>query len=127
VFALVDNVAPDAANLPGLSEADRARCDRAYNAFEKLRDPSHGRCLGLAEWIALIERAGFVVTRSEQMDQDITFGPWADRMRCGEPTRGRLAALLEEEPLRSFLRPRETDNGAVFTLREAIIVAHKPR
>jgi hypothetical protein len=48
-------------------------------------------------------------------------------MRCGEATRVRLSALLQEEPLRSFLRPRQTEDGTAFTLREAIIVAHKPR
>jgi ubiquinone/menaquinone biosynthesis C-methylase UbiE len=126
-FALVDNIGPDAASLSGRSESELAACDRAYNALERLRDPSHARCLGLAEWTALIERAGFAATHSEQMDQDIEFGPWTDRMRCSDSTRTRLAALLKQEPLRSFLRPRETESGTVFTLQEAIILARKPR
>ncbi|WP_244500385.1 class I SAM-dependent methyltransferase [Methyloceanibacter methanicus] len=36
IFALVDNVSPDDADVAA-----------AYNAFEKLRDPSHGRALSL--------------------------------------------------------------------------------
>jgi ubiquinone/menaquinone biosynthesis C-methylase UbiE len=127
LFALVDNVGPDAGNLAGLSEAELAACARAYNHLEKLRDPSHGRCLALAEWTALIEAAGFTVTHSEQIDQDIGFGPWTERMRCNEATIARLAALLKQDELRAFLRPRAEESGTVFTLKEAIIVARKPR
>ncbi len=127
LFALIDNVGPDATNFPEHSAAEIADCDRAYNDLEKLRDPSHGRCLGLAAWIALFERAGFAVMHSEQMDQDIEFGPWTERMRCSEAAKARLIALLDEEPLRGFLRPRKGESGVVFTLKEAIIIAHKPR
>jgi hypothetical protein len=49
------------------------------------------------------------------------------RMRCSGPTVARLKEMLHEEPLRSYLRPRETDDGLAFTLREAILVAQKPR
>jgi len=38
----------------------------------------------------------------------------------------RLEALLDTEPLCSFLCPRDSDNGRVFTLQEAIVVARKP-
>ena len=115
VFALVDNISPDSRDWAA-----------AYNDFEKLRDPSHGRCLGLSEWTALLEDAGFAVEHSEHMDQDIEFGPWVQRMRCAESTVARLKAMLGEEPLASFLKPLETDAGLMFTLQEAIIVARKP-
>lgn len=114
-FALVDNISPGDEALAG-----------AYNAYEKLRDPSHGRCLSLAEWSALIVDAGLSVTSAETMDQDISFGPWAARMRCTPATVARLKEMLTDEPLRSFLRPRETADGMAFTLREAIIIARKP-
>lgn len=115
IFALVDNVSP--------SDADLAT---RYNALETLRDPSHGRCLALAEWCALIGGAGLDVTSSEVMDQDIPFGPWVERMRCTEATVTRLEEMLKSEPLRALLRPRETEDGLTFTLREAIILARKP-
>jgi len=114
-FALVDNVSPDDA---GLAEA--------YNAFEKLRDPSHGRCLGLQEWTDLIENAGLTPVVTEVLDQDIPFDPWVARMRCTAATVARLKEMLETAPLRGFLRPRETQDGLTFTLREAILVAAKP-
>lgn len=114
-LALVDNISPE--------EPDLAR---AYNHFEKLRDPSHGRCLSLTEWTRLLGDQGFVLAHSEEMDQDIAFLPWVTRMRCSAPTVARLEALLREEPLRSSLRPRMEDGGLTFTLREAIILARKP-
>jgi len=115
-FALVDNVSPDDADLAA-----------RYNAFEMLRDPSHGRCLGLEEWSDLIRDAGLTLVSSEVMDQDIPFVPWVQRMRCTEATVARLREMLESAPLRDFLRPRETEDGLTFSLREAIILAQKPK
>jgi len=126
LLALVDNVSPDARILPQLSEAEAEHWTRAYNEFEKLRDPSHGHCLSLAAWHDLLLKAGFEVVAAEHMDQDIAFGPWVERMRCDEATVARLRALLAEQPLRQFLKPRETETGTVFTLQEAIVVARKP-
>jgi ubiquinone/menaquinone biosynthesis C-methylase UbiE len=115
-IAVVDNVSPD---VPAVASA--------YNAFEKLRDPSHGRCLGLGEWSELLIRSGFAVTHTEQLDQDIEFAPWVERMRCNEQTVARLRHLLSDLPLSDLLKPRETDSGLVFTLQEGIIVGEKPR
>lgn len=126
-FALVDNISPDAAILPDVPQADMSKLSADYNSFEKLRDPSHRRCLGLGEWTALLETAGFELRHSEWMDQDIEFGPWVARMRCSEPTVARLRDLLNAEPLKSFLRPCLGEQGPVFTLREGVIVARKPR
>jgi SAM-dependent methyltransferase len=115
IFALVDNISPD-------DESLAAR----YNAFEKLRDSSHGRALCLDEWTTLIRNAGLTQVTAEVMDQDIPFEPWVARMRCSGPTAARLKEMLYEEPLRSLLRPRQEADGLVFTLREAILVAEKP-
>ena len=49
LFGLVDNIVPD------------GEAGDYVNAFEKLRDPSHGRCLTLAEWLAELKKAGFVI------------------------------------------------------------------
>ncbi len=124
-LALVDNISPDERIFPDLAEEPSRELARAYNEYEKLRDPSHGRCLGLAEWTALLGDAGFAVAHSENIDQTIEFDPWTKRMRCDAPTVKRLEMLLAAEPLRSYLRPRESDKGLVFTLQEAIIVARK--
>ena len=115
-IAVVDNVSPD---LPTLASA--------YNVFEKLRDPSHGRCLGPGEWSKLLTQAGFAITHTDQIDQHIEFTPWVERMRCNEQTVARLKHLLGEPPLRDLLKPRETESGLVFTLQEGIIVGETPR
>ncbi len=115
IFALVDNVSPDDADLA-----------LGYNRFEKLRDPSHGRALGLGEWQSVIREAGLTLTASEVMDQDIPFEPWVTHMRCAPATVARLREQLEAEPLRGLLRPREDGDGLVFSLREAIVLARKP-
>jgi ubiquinone/menaquinone biosynthesis C-methylase UbiE len=115
IFALVDNISPE----------DEALASR-YNAFEKLRDPSHGRCLGLEDWRRIITDAGLTSLTSEIMDQDIAFEPWVARMRCTRSTAARLKEMLGAEPLRTLLRLRETEDGLTFTLREAIVLAKKP-
>jgi len=115
-FALLDNISPD----------DRASA-RAYNSFETLRDLSHARCLSLTEWIDLLTSAGFEITHTELVDQEIAFAPWGARMRCSEATAALLKARLNEPPLRDLLKPHESETGLAFTLREAIIVARKPR
>ncbi len=102
VLAIVDNISPDREILPALSASQADHLAKAYNEFEKLRDPSHRRCLGLAEWTALLGDAGFAVVHKEHIDQDLEFGPWTARMRCDAPTVDRLKALLGAEPLRAF-------------------------
>lgn len=115
IFALVDNVSP--------SDDDLAA---RYNAFEKLRDPSHVRALALAEWTDLIDGAGLDLVSAEVMDQDIPFGPWVERMRCTEASVSSLKEMLKSEPLLAYLRPREAGDGLTFILREAILLARKP-
>jgi ubiquinone/menaquinone biosynthesis C-methylase UbiE len=125
-FALVDNISPDASILPGITGAEAERTAADYNAYEKLRDPSHGRCLSLAEWSTLLQRAGFVGIRAERMDQDIAFQPWTQRMRCDAATVAKLRSMLGNERLNAFLRPRTNEDGLMLTLQEAIIVTTRP-
>jgi ubiquinone/menaquinone biosynthesis C-methylase UbiE len=125
-FALVDNVGPAATQMPKASAAELRDADMLYNTYEELRDPSHVRTLSLDEWLGLLGEAGFTDARHEQLDQDIAFKPWTQRMRCSPETVERLRHLLDNDLLRAFLRPREEAGEGVFTLQEAIIVARKP-
>jgi len=61
-----------------------------------------------------------------QMDQDIAFKAWTERMRCDPETVERLEHLLDNDLLRTFLRPRDEAGERIFTLQEAIIAARKP-
>ena len=127
MIGIVDNVAPDAAIVPGRTADELRHCAALFNAFKKLSDPSHVRCLGLLEWKTLLGHAGFTVTREECLDKEIEFGTWVRRMRSGETTTVRLKEMLRDEPLRSFLKPRDTASGPDFTLKEGIILGRKPR
>ena len=127
LVGIVDNVAPDAAIVPGRTADELRHCASLFNAFKKLSDPSHVRCLGLLDWKALLGTAGFAVTHEECLDKEIEFGTWVQRMRSSEATTARLKEMLREEPLRDFLKPRETTLGPDFTLKEGIILGRKPR
>jgi ubiquinone/menaquinone biosynthesis C-methylase UbiE len=125
VFALVDNVSPDPETDPQAARVALREVATAYNAFEKLRDPSHGRALGLAEWRALMQDAGLEVAHAERIDQEIGFVAWTKRMRCDPATVAQLSAMLDAEPLHTFLRPHDGESGRAFILQEAIIVARR--
>jgi ubiquinone/menaquinone biosynthesis C-methylase UbiE len=126
-FALVDNISPDAVSNPGFSAAELAGAAEAYNAFEKLRDRSHGRCLGLAEWGAVIAASGLEVVHREILPKAMEFAPWAARMDVDAAATARLRSMLEEgsPALKAFLRPRVDGDALWFSLDEAIIIARK--
>jgi SAM-dependent methyltransferase len=127
-FALADNIEPDAESTPGFVPIELRDAALIYNTFERLRDPSHSRCLGLTEWSDLIEDAGLTVVHKERAPKEMEFGPWATRMGCSAPTVARLRSiLLEASPaLKAFLKPRSEGGVLLFTLDEAVIIARKP-
>jgi ubiquinone/menaquinone biosynthesis C-methylase UbiE len=127
-FALVDNISPDTLSTPGFSEAELADAAAAYNAFEKLRDPSHGRCLGLAEWTELVAAAGLEVQHREILPKAMEFTPWVARMEVDAATTQRLRSMLEggTPALEAFLKPHLDDGALWFNLDEAILIARKP-
>jgi len=125
-FGLVDNISPD----PGIMEGDAATLAAAadeYNAFEKLRDPSHRRCLTFTEWRDLVAEAGLVERHVEILDKAMVLGPWADQQATGEAIKLELKTRMLAGPpgLRAFLRARENDGDVDFMLTEAVIIAEK--
>lgn len=127
-FALVDNVSPDVESTPGFTRPELRDASLVYNAFEKIRDPSHGRCLGMAEWSELESDIGFEVLHKERLPKDMDFEPWASRMGCDAATTDHLRSMLTEgsPALKAFLKPRIEAGKLWFTLDEAIIIARKP-
>jgi SAM-dependent methyltransferase len=127
-FALVDNVAPDAQQLPGASASELDDATAAYNAFEKLRDPSHGFAPPPETWIALLKNDGFAIVAREQFGKELDFESWVTRMRCAPATVAELDRILTagSPNLRKFLKPRRDESGALhFTLQELLLVAGK--
>jgi len=118
VFGLVDNISPDEPKAAAL-----------YNDFEKLRDPSHGRCLSESEWLDLITRAGLIVRHHEILSKEIELEGWAGRMQASAETKDELRAILRGASggLRDFLQPKERQDDVGFVLMETLIVAEKPR
>lgn len=126
-FALVDNVSPDAETTPGFSTAELADAAARYNAFEKLRDPSHGRAWTTGEWQDLLGRTGFSVRHKELMAKAMELGPWCRNMAVEGKTAARLGQMLEEAApaLAAFLRPERQAGDLGFTLTELLVVADK--
>jgi len=127
-LALVDNIEPDAESTPGFVPIELRDAALIYNTFERMRDPSHSRCLGMTEWSELIEEAGLRVVHKERAAKEMQFEAWATRMGSSPETIERLRRiLLEASPaLKAFLKPRTVESGLCFTLDEAIIIARKP-
>jgi SAM-dependent methyltransferase len=128
LLAVVDNVVPGS-RLRG-KQADRQRQAGAYvNAFEKLRDPSHVRCLSFEEWADALAAVGLAVTAAETIDKRLTFETWVARAGWGATTpemQTRLRAMLLQAPeaARAFLDPR-VEGVTTFRLREGIFVARR--
>jgi SAM-dependent methyltransferase len=89
------------------------------NRLERLRDPSHGRTLTVAEIHALLAEAGAVVTSTARRDNALDFEDWMNRTQTPAETRAairqRMAAELNGgEP--TGLRPRRGPDGTDGTV-----------
>ncbi len=127
-FALVDNISPDSITTPGFSNDALAEAAAAYNAFEKLRDPSHGRALTAGEWRDLITRQGFVLKAEERMDKAMDFDTWRRTMAVPAADVPTLCGMLTDSApaLAAFLRPQQADGKLGFALIEGVFIATKP-
>jgi ubiquinone/menaquinone biosynthesis C-methylase UbiE len=114
LLAVVDNVVP--LGLGG----------DYVNAFEKLRDPSHGRCLALEEWLDGFSAAGLEMHHHETLDKQIQFESWASRH--DENMQRYLKALLFGGPpdAAAFFQPQTINQETTFRLQEGIIIGRKP-
>jgi ubiquinone/menaquinone biosynthesis C-methylase UbiE len=124
-LAIVDNIVPGS-RLRG-KKATRQRAAGEYiNTFEKLRDPSHGRCLSLDEWINMISEAELRLKHQETLWKEIPFEQWAARHT--PEMRIRLKAMLLQAPLAAaeFFAPKQTGDALTFRLREGLLIALKP-
>ena len=116
-LVLVDNIGPD--------DADACRY---INAYETLRDPSHGWMYPLGELSEIVRAAGLKVERAERLVKPMLFYPWMERMQVSAADRERLTDLLwnSQGAARAFLLPRGEGLDTTFSLREGVIRARKP-
>ena len=113
ILAVVDNIVP--VGVAG----------DYVNAFEKLRDPSHGRCLSLEEWLEGYTQAGLQLTQHEVLEKQMVFEDWAARH---DPVmQAYLQALLGHGPpeTQEFLHPRSEDGRTLFHLQEGLFIGRK--
>lgn len=123
ILGVVDNIVPGSRRRG--KAATRARRAGDYvNAFEKLRDPSHGRCLSQAEWIDLFAAAGFTIDTQELLGKTLHFDTWTTRMNVSASDRHRLRAMLLQAPedVAAFLTPHSSGDRIQFRLTELLIV-----
>ncbi len=116
-LVLVDNIGPDdpAAN--------------AYiNAFEKSRDPSHGRLYPQSEVAEFLERAGLLVISNAHLRKPMGFHAWVRRMQVNATDQQRLIRMLwdSDGDARRFLNPQGTGEETTFDLWEGLFLAQKP-
>lgn len=116
-LVLVDNICSDDAGVT-----------KYVNAFEKLRDPSHGWLHPLAELVAFCAQAGLEMLHEERLHKPMNFQQWMDRMAVGADDQARLAEMLWSGPetVRDFLDPQGSGSGTTFVLYEGLILARKP-
>ena len=123
---------PTADQLRTLVEADavvvrtsqQREAGEYVNAFEKLRDPSHVRCLSEEEWLDALAAAGLAVAARETLDKRLTFETWAARHTPLMQTRLRAMLLQAPEAARAFLDPRP-EGVTTFRLREGLFIARR--
>jgi SAM-dependent methyltransferase len=73
---------------------DNAFMGEDVEEAEKLRDPSHVRNYGEAEWRSFVEAAGFRVAEVQHFEKPIELQPWLDRCGCEGEDAERVIALL---------------------------------
>lgn len=114
ILAIVDNVVPE------------GPAGDYVNAFEKLRDPSHGRCLSMDEWREAYTRVGLSIEAEDVLEKAMPFEFWAKRHDAN--TRRFLRAMLSEVGGEAavFLHPQFEDGTITFYLREGVFVGQKP-
>jgi ubiquinone/menaquinone biosynthesis C-methylase UbiE len=126
LLAVVDNI------VPGSLRADKKgraaeEAGRYINSFERLRDPSHVRCLSLNGWQESFYQAGFRIIHQEVTDKMLDFYDWMARMRVLPEDEVRLEVMLRQAPaeVAEFLRPQYGARRILFRLAVALFVGLK--
>ncbi len=113
LLAVVDNIVPHGV------------AGDYVNAFEKLRDPSHVRCLSMEEWESLFGEGSFVVEHAETLYKRVEFSTWA--ARHSDNMQRYLLAMLQQAAgdAAEFLQPQLADPPVTFRLWEGILVGRR--
>jgi len=96
-----------------------------YNAYEKLRDPSHNWIYPLAGLQAMFAKAGLRVEIVRELSKELEFHDWADRQHVSPADKERLLEMMRRLPaaLQPLFAPRWADGTMYFTLHEVVIIS----
>jgi ubiquinone/menaquinone biosynthesis C-methylase UbiE len=116
VYGFTDNIA-----VPDEEAA------RVYNAYERLRDPSHQWVYPLDDLLAMFGAAGLRVEATRQLSKEFEFHEWADRQRVSPADKERLLAMMRAIPpaLQPLFAPRWEHGTMCFNLWEVVVIARK--
>lgn len=100
-----------------------------YNAYEKLRDPSHNWVYPLVRLQVMFEEAGLKVETTRELSKEFEFHEWADRQHVSDANKAKLLEMVRHIPeaLQPLFAPRWADGTMYFSLWEAVIVARKAK
>lgn len=123
LLALVDNIVPGTFDRGSVAQRLRD-AGRYVNTFERLRDPSHIKCLSQDEWLEQFYQGGLRVIHLETMEQTLDFDSWAARMRVSEDDLLHLRVMVRQAPSEviDYLKPRFVGQKITFSLTEILIV-----
>jgi ubiquinone/menaquinone biosynthesis C-methylase UbiE len=96
-----------------------------YNAYEKLRDPSHHWVYPLVRLQTMFEKAGLQVIAVRELKKELEFHDWADRQHVSEADKKKLLEMMRNIPraLKPLFAPRWAGGTMSFTLHEAVFIA----
>jgi len=74
-------------------------CDNTFvsewsEEADRVRDPSHVRNYGVAEWESFFELAGLRIVEQAHLDRPLEIEPWLARVECTGDDRARVYELL---------------------------------
>lgn len=98
-----------------------------YNAYEKLRDPSHHWVNPLADLESMFQAAGLQIEATQKLSKVFEFHKWADRQSVSAEDKEKLLDLMRHIPaaLKPLFAPRWADGTMYFSLWEIVIIARK--
>lgn len=116
LLAIDDNIAPE--------DAEAARF---IDDYERMRDPSHMRCLPPSEWRTCFAQAGLVVVHDEPVDKQIGFEEWCGHQKTPPNVMAQLREMLLAAPdaAKLQLRPVTVDGVLKFSMVEGIFIGKK--
>ncbi|NJN99912.1 MAG: class I SAM-dependent methyltransferase [Anaerolineales bacterium] len=98
-----------------------------YNAYEKLRDPSHHWVYPLVRLQAMFADADLTVAASRELSKELEFHDWADRQHVSAANKDKLLEMMRQLPpaLEPLFAPRWAEGTLYFSLWEAVIVGRR--